>query len=885
MLNRLRNLFRSKRLSAEIQEELEFHRSRTSGFFGNMTLIQDQVRDASTIVWLETLIQDLQYGFRQLRKAPVLVGVAVLSLALGIGANTAIFTLINAVMLQSLPVRDPGRLVLFYDGIDTGVYSGDDFRSDYFSYPSWQYLRTHSDSFEDLCAFRQSNDRVVMHVSGSAESGPPERAEVHLVSGNYFQVLGVKASSGRVLRSNDDTPSAPPAAVISYEFWKNRFHVDNKVVGQTVVLNGTTFVVVGVAAREFFGERVQTPPDFWLPLSFEAQILQRESWLAAHDVFWLNLLGRLKPGVTVQNADVAVSTQLQRFYAGQAGTHLSLSTKRKIHGVRVHLKPGGTGISGLRYLYSEPLHVLMAVVGIVLLIACANIATLLLARASARRQEFLARLALGASRQRLVRQVLTESVLLSIIGGLAGTGFAWWSVKGLILLLDVTPVVKVRPDPGVLAFTLAISLLTGILFGIIPALRFSRMEPRLGTGLRAAESGISRFGSAQALIIVQVALSFVLLLGAGLLAHSLAALDFQDVGFKREHVLLIQTDPRLAGYQKNELFPLYREIDERLNQIPGVISASIARYTPESGSSSSGSFSIQGYTTNAGKELNLYRVEVGPRFFETLGIPVLLGRTIEARDTPGSPATAVVNKSFVAAYLPNQNPIGRRISLGAPFRAPGIEIVGVVADSKYYDLRDKPKRMAFLAAWQLQGDDAYAGDLLLRTSGEPSGIVPEVRRVLNGISTKLPITNVTTLDHQVDESLYQEKMMTSLCSIFGFAAVLLAAIGIYGTVAYAVTRRTTEIGIRMAVGAQRTNVFWMVLRESIVLIAVGLVFGLPLAWVAAHWIRTFLFGVPVADPFAIAGAVFVIAIASLVAAYLPAFRATKIDPVHALRYE
>ncbi|MGI9074660.1 MAG: ABC transporter permease [Bryobacteraceae bacterium] len=885
MLNKILNFFRPKRLEAEIQEELEFHRSRTGGSFGNMMLIQDQVRDASTILWLETLVQDVRYGLRQLRKAPVLVAVAVLSLALGIGANTAIFTLINAVMLQSLPVRDPGRLVLFYDGIDAGVYSGDDFPSNIFSYPSWQYLKTHNNSFEDLCAFRQGTDRVVMHIAGSAESGPPEEAEAHLVSGNYFQVLGVNAAAGRILRPEDDANNAPPAAVISYQFWKDHFHLDNAVLGKTVFLNGTAFVIVGVAAREFFGVRIQAPPDFWLPLSFEAQVLQRESWLAARDVYWLNLLGRLKSGVTIQSADAAVSTQLQQFYAEQTGSHLSVSTKRKIHDVHLDLKPGGTGISGLRYFYSEPLHVLMAVVGIVLLIACANIATLLLARASARHQEFLTRLALGASRQRLVRQVLTESVLLSLIGGLAGTGFAWWSVKGLILLLHVTPVVKVRPDPAVLAFTLAISLATGVLFGILPALRFSRMEPRLGMAVRPAEFGTSRIVSAQSLIVLQVALSFVLLLGAGLLARSLVALNFKDLGFKRENVLVVNTDPRLAGYQKNELLPFYRELDERLNQIPGVISASIARYTPESGSSSSGSFSIQGYTTSAGKEMNLYRVEVSPRFFETLGIPVLLGRTIGPRDTPASPAVAVVNESFVKEYLPSQNPIGRRIALGSPFRPPGIEIVGVVGDSKYYDLREKAEPMAFLAAWQLGGDDPYAGSLLLRTSGETFGIKREVRRILSGISSKLPVLNVTTLDHQVDESLYQQKMMTSLCSIFGVAALLLAAIGIYGTVAYAVARRTTEIGIRIAIGAQRANVLWMVLRESVVLIAAGLVFGLPLAWVAARWIRTFLFGVPVADPLAIAGAVFLIAIASLVAAYLPASRATKIDPMRALRYE
>jgi predicted permease len=885
VLNKLLNLFRLKRLESEIHEELEFHRLQTAGSFGNFTRIQEQVRDASTVIWLETLLGDVRYGLRQLRKAPVLVAVAVLSLALGIGANTAIFTLINAVMLQSLPVRDPGRLVLFYDGISTGVYSGDDFPSYIFSYPSWQYLKAQNDSFEDLCSFRQGTDRVVLHVPGPAKSQTRERAAVHLVSGNYFQTLGVNAASGRVLQRSDDAVSASPTAVISYPFWQSRFHLDNAIIGRTVMLNDTSFTIVGVAAREFFGERIEPPPDFWVPLSFEPQILQRESWLEAHDVHWLNLMGRLRPGVTIKHADSAVSTQLRRFYAEQAGSHPSVSTEHKIREVHVDLKPGGAGISGLRYRYSQPLHLLMAVVGIVLLIACANIATLLLARASARRREFLARLALGASPNRLLRQVLTESIILSLIGGLAGTGFAWWSVKGLILLLHVDPVVKVRPDPVVLVFTLAISIFTGVLFGIIPALRFSRMEPRPGTAVRAAEFGNSRFGSAQPLIVLQVALSFVLLIGGGLLARSLVALESQNVGFKAANVLVVHTDPLFAGYQKDELFPLYRELDERLNQIPEVISASIARYSPESGSVSSGNFSMEGYTANSVKKMDLYRVEVGPHFFETLGISLLLGRTISPRDTPASPNVAVVNESFVTRYLPNQNPVGRRISLGSPFRSPGMEIVGVVEDSKYYDLREKAEPMAFIAAWQLDGDSPYAGELLLRTTGDSAGVLAEVRRVLHNINDKLPVLDVTTLARQVDKTLYQQKLITTLCSIFGVAALLLAAIGIYGTVAYTVARRTTEIGVRMALGAPREAVLWMVLRESLVLIAVGLVFGLPLAAVAIRWIRSFVFGVPILDPLAFGGAVIVIAIVSMLAAYVPGRRATKVDPMLALRYE
>jgi predicted permease len=836
-------------------------------------------------MWLETLTRDIRYGARQLLKTPVFLMVAVFSLALGIGVNTAIFTLIDAVMLQSLPVRDPGRLVLFYDGISTGVYSGDGFKSDIFSHPSWEYLKTHNDSFDDLSAFSQGSDRVTMHVAGTAGNGPMEFATAHMVSGNYFDVLGVGAAAGRVLRPQDDAVNTAPVAIASYDFWRDCFHLDRSILGKVVVLNGTGFTIVGVAAREFFGERIQPPPSFWIPLAFQPQILQRESWREARDVCWLNMMGKLKPGATMRSAEADANVRLHQFYMEMAGAHISEATKRKIQAVHVRLKAGGSGISGLRYLYSEPLHVLMAVVGVVLLIACANIATLMLARASARRREFMARIALGASTGRVLRQVLTECVLLSVAGGLAGVAFAWWSVKMLVLLFHVTPIVNVRPDPMVLAFTFATSIGTGVLFGIIPALRCSRMEPRPGIAVRASEFGRSRFGSTQALIVFQVALSLVLLMGAGMLAHSLLALETQDLGFTRENVLVVRTDPRLAGYQPNELYPLYRDLDERLNALPGVLSASLARYTPESGSSSSHNFAMEGYTPTAGKEMTVHGVEVAPRFFETLGIPVLLGRAIGPRDTPASPPVAVVNQTFVNAYLPNQNPIGRHFSLGSPFKAPGMEIVGIVGDSKYYDLREKPKPMAFLPTWQLQGASAYSGDLLIRTVGDTSGVAAQLRQMLRQIDSRLPVLDVTTLDHQVEHTLYQQKLIAGLCSVFGVLALVLAAIGIYGTMAYSVARRTTEIGIRMAIGAQRRNVLWMVLRDSLVLVAIGLMCGLPLAVLGARSIKSFLFGVPALDPLATGTAVLLIAVLAVLAAYLPARRATKIDPMAALRHE
>ena len=593
-------------------------------------------------------------------------------------------------------------------------------------------------------------------------------------------------------------------------------------------------------------------------------------------------MGRLKPGVTLEHAQASANLLLHQIYAEQAGAHPSPGTRRKIGEARIELKPGGGGISGLRFLYSKPLHVLLAVVAMVLLIACANIATLLLARASARRAEFMARLALGASRGRLLRQVLTEALLLSVIGGGAGALLAWWGVKLLVLLLDINPVVKVKPDAAVLTFTFLLSLLTGVLFGIFPALQFSRLDPRPGNVVRTAGWGRWRWSSTHALIALQVALSLSLLLGAGLLAHSLLALERQNTGFTRDHLLVIRTDASLAGYRNNELFPLYRQLGERLNQLPGVVSATVARFTPESGSSSSGNFSLEGYTLPPGKNADVYDLPVGPGFFETLRIPLLLGRTIGPRDTPAAPAVAVVNESFVRLYLPQRNPLGQRMMLGSPFKAPGAEIVGVVADAKYYDLREQAKPMAFFSLWQ---DPRPGVELVLRTAAAPVSVTAEVRRALKEVSSKLPVLKVTTLDRQIESSLEQQKMITSLCSLFGLLALLLAAVGIYGTLAYAVAGRTAEIGIRIAVGAQRASVVWLVLRESILLTIVGIFLGLPLALGSVRWLKSFLFGVQAIDPLAIASAILLVVAVVLLAGYLPARRAAQIDPLHALRHE
>lgn len=880
ILRRFLNMFHRHRLEAEIREEIEFHRTQSTGSFGNATLVADRMRDASTMVWLETLLQDIRCGFRQLLKSPVLLAVAVLSLALGIGSNTAVFTLIHAVMMKRLPVRDPASLALFYDGMSEGVGSGDLMR-DAISYPFYQDLRVNLDCFQDLCAFREGEDNAAMHVAGEPGASMGH-ASVHLVSGNYFDVLGVRASAGRLLWPSDDTPASTPAAVMSYRFWKDRFHLDPGVVGKTIILNGTAFVVAGVADASFFGERVRKSPDFWLPLSFQPQIMVRERpLLRALDTYWLNCLARLKPGVSIRAAQAAVNGRLHSFYLAQAGGRASPDTKQKIERVQITLKPGGGGISGLRYRYSKPLGVLMSVVALVLLIACANIATLLLARASARRHEFTCRLALGASRTRVLRQVLTESILLALIGGVGGTLFAWWSVKIAMLWLRFGPDVKLEPNPAVLAFTLGVSVATGVLFGLVPGWKFSRLDLRPG---KAACAGwrTGRFSSTQGLIVMQIALSFCLLIGAGLLTRSFVALEDQDLGFTRNHILLIRTDADLAGYQPTEYATLYREITERMNQLPGIQSAAIARFSPISGHSSFGNFSIQGYQPPPGKELRLWSLSVGPRFFETVKIPITLGRVIEARDAADTTPVAVVNQTFVKEYFPGTNPIGQHIEHGFPFKAPGVEIVGVVGDSKFFDLREEPKPMVFYPVAQKQ---VHAFELVLRTAADPNGVASEVRGALKDISSRLPILEQQTLNDQIEESLQQQRMITSLCSMFGVLALMLASIGIYGTLAYAVAGRTAEIGTRMALGAQKVHVISLVLGDLVVIIVAGLLLGVTIAFGATRCIESFLFAVKPLDPVAYSASALLIAGVALFAGYLPGRRAAKIDPIRALRHE
>jgi predicted permease len=829
-------------------------------------------------------VRDFRFALRTLRKSPMFTFVAVASLAFGIGANTAIFSLINQVLLQLLPVRDPQQLVLLSSrGSNYGSNTG----SNAISYPMYQSIRDHNEVFSGMFC------RKGLAMSISAE-GRTERVEGELVSGNFYNVLGIGAALGRVFTASDDLhENAHPYVVISYDYWQNRFGGKPDVLGKKLVIDGAPMSIIGVSAKGFDSVDPGTSPQVRVPIMMQPTVFPwRWYKLWNRRGHWVNAFGRLKPGVTIQQAKAA----LQPFYHQQLEmeTREAAFSKASTYARQQFLKgwldvlPASKGRDGLRRQMEKPLLVLMGVVALVLLIACANVANLLIARAAARQKEMAVRLSLGASRGQVISQLITESLLLSVGGGIAGFALAVWLDKLLVSFIpsgDTPVVISTIPDWNVLLFTTAVTIFTGILFGLAPALQASR--PDLAGTLKDQAGAVVGGGSIRLrkiLVIGQVALSLLLLIGAGLFIRSLQNLRDLDPGFRLQNLVSFTVDPHMNGYPDTRTMHFFRQLREGMDGLPGVHSASLAVVPILAGDEWDSSITVEGYPRKQGEQMNPHMNYIAPNFFKTLGIPVQLGRDFNERDEMNAPKVAVVNQKFVKRFFGDRNPIGRHIGMGNdPGAKTDITIVGVAGDTKYEDLRQDIPIELYLPYTQV--DFATEMTAYVRTTQPSSAAFASLRGLVHNLDSNLPMYNVRTMVDQADKTLVTERLVASLASSFGVLATILAAIGLYGVMAYTVTRRTREIGIRMALGARRGDVAWLVMREVLLLLGIGLVIGIPAALGLSRFVQAQLYGIKPADAGTMAMAILGIAGVATLAGYLPGRRATRVDPMQALRWE
>lgn len=941
----LKSLLQKQRVERELDEELESYveastaRKQIDGMtaeaarraamveMGSRNAVKHQVWSSRWESTLEGLLQDARVSVRMLAKSPAFAAIALLSLALGIGGNTAIFTLINQVMLRNLPVQHPEQLVTFGDAENSGIAGGIDIGA-YGLFP-WYFarqLQAAPGPFQGIASYGSFANEASVRLPSSdgvaASNAPAVLVRTSLVSGNYFSVLGAQPFMGRAISPSDDaTPGSGAVVVISHHFWQQSLSSDPAILGKTISINGTPFDVIGVMPEAFHGiKRQLEPPDMWAPMAMQTIVMKHSSLLVpagrAGGTYFLNVFGRLSAQASTNKSSLAqtqtwLDNQIRTGLRALEGAKLTPAREQEINRVTEPLIPATHGVSLVRSQYADSLRILMCVVALVLLIACANLANFLLARSATRHREIATRLALGSSRARIIRQSLIETFLLSLAGGLLGLAVAFAATRALIAFVSQGSAyiaMSPMPDASVLLFTLGVSLLTGLLFGLAPAIISSRIgvAGNLSAGSRTAQSsgGKSARLWPKALVTAQVMLSLLLLVGAGLFLRTLRNLEAQDYGFERSHLLLAEFDANLAGYKPSQTLGLHQQLLERLSALPGVKSVALAATPPISGGNWSSDIAIPGYTPAPKESMNSKLNRVSGQYFETAGIKIVAGRAINDSDTANRQKVAVINQAIAKRFFPKGDAVGRSLSIDIDDVRGPWQIVGIARDTKAGDPRSSaPLRMTYIPLAQIEpfnpvdpsakattspaareeNQDRVANLILLRTTGDPANTIADLRAVVTSIDPNLPLTKITTIRDQVDDFISHDQLVSTLTTLFAVLALLLAAIGLYGVMSYNVVRRTNEIGIRVALGAQTRAVQWMILSESLLLLAMGVGLGLPLTLLTTKYIKGQLFGLSALDPVTFTVALAVVSAMTMFAAWLPARRASKVDPMVALR--
>jgi len=910
MLRRLRYWLESSRRSEELREEMELHiaekaaelqadgmtaeraRAEARRRFGNVGLKHEESREIWITRFWSELVQDVRYGCRTMIANKAFSALAILSLALGIGANTTIYSFMESILLRSLPVADPESLVVLnwhsrppgdgskesvhvMHGVQGMAWPGDKgaMVSGMFPYGAFETLREENPVFSTLFAYFNGQN-LNLAIRGAATS-----ASTEYVTGEYFRALAVSPAAGRLIDSEDDRPGAAAVAVISFATSQQRFGGPSSAIGQPVLVDNVPFTVIGVAPPEFFGVDPAAAPDLYLPLHTNLLVdgARAARIYADGNFYWVEMMGRLRPGVSIAQAQAAMAPRFHQWVAATATTE---GERAKLP--TLMLNPGAAGLGSLRRQYSKPLYLLLTMVGLILAIACANIANLLLVRAAARRREMAVRLSLGAGRFRVVRQLLTESVMLASLGGAFGVLFAIWGVRALTFLLSKGHenfTLRAELNWNVLGVTAALSVVCGLLFGLAPAIQSTR--PDVMPALKNGRGGGPRHRAQHVLVVAEIAISFLILVAAGLFVRTLNNLHSVQLGYARENILLFSLNARQAGHRDPEIAIFYADLRKRFESIPGVTSATLSQSSiinaGRAGQAIRGPMKIGAVTIE-----DAHVLAAGPRFLTTMQIPILAGREIDDRDQPGSRPVAVISEELARTYFENENPVGRHITF--PDEKRDLEIVGVSANLRYGGLKNEEESSmtVFVAVSQVSPDRmTYA----LRTAGDPLRYVKSVREIVRKADSRIPVTNVVTQAAEIDRTITQELTFAKLCTGFAVLALLTACVGLYGTMSYSVARQVGEIGIRMALGAQRGAVVWMVLRRVLLLAAVGLAISVPAALSASQLVKSFLFDTQPNDPGTLALAGVVLLSTATLAGYAPARRASRIDPLAALRHE